>query len=93
MMDTVTVDKNGIHNTVSIERVTFAFYNTQGNDGIERDCDMHSANNRRNEDRIDENEACVFGEFPAQHIVKHAGTSRMKNKLLDGMNMDQAQVL
>lgn len=33
--DIVTVDENGIHNTVFIGRVTFAPYNAQGHDGAD----------------------------------------------------------
>lgn len=41
--NTVTVDENGVQNTVSIDRLMLALYNAQGKYGIGRDGVMQNA--------------------------------------------------
>lgn len=49
--DTVTVDDNGVHNIVSIDRLTLAHYNTRNNDETYQDSDTQNADCRIIEDR------------------------------------------
>lgn len=49
--DTITVRENGIHNTISIERVMLVPYNAQGNGGNDRDSETRKASNVSNEDK------------------------------------------
>lgn len=62
-------------NTFSIDRVTPALLYVGSNDGIHQDRDR-TQNHRRNEDRSDENDACIIKELSLQHIVKQDGVDR-----------------
>lgn len=78
--ENVTVDENGTHNIVSVDRVTLYPYNTRSDDGTDRECDTRNANSRRNEDQTDANDASIIGELSIQCIIKHIGSSnRMQN--------------
>lgn len=46
----VVVDGNGIHDIVSIDRITLAPYIGQGSDGTDKDSNSLNASNSRNKD-------------------------------------------
>lgn len=64
MPETGTVNKNGIHNKGTIDRMTLVSYTGQNNEGTERDRDTQTANFRKIEKVTDENDARILGEFP-----------------------------
>lgn len=77
--DTVLGNDNGIHNTMSRNRVTSAPYKGRSNDRTDRDSHTQGQSHHRNEDGTDENKADIMEEFQLQHIVKHVGAGkRMK---------------
>lgn len=61
--DTVTLNENIVHNTVSIGRVTFVPYNLQGFVETDRDSEMKTSNRRMKEHRSEGNDARMIGEF------------------------------
>lgn len=63
---TVTVDESGIHNTVSINRVTLGPKSAKSNDGTDKDSNLWDENHLRDEDGTDENDARIVGEFQVQ---------------------------
>lgn len=62
--------EDGIHDTVYIERVTLAAYNTQGYNGTERERDKQNASIGRTEDVATE-KAPTIRWIPGQHALKH----------------------
>lgn len=80
--DTVTGNEVGIHNYISVDGVTFAPSNTQGNDETSRISDTQKANNHRKDDESDGSNARIIGDFPVQHILKLVETGRGMNYIL-----------
>lgn len=69
-VDTVTVDENGIHNIISIERVMLPAFNAQSYEWNSPDRDMHIANHQ-GEDGTDEYDARIMQGLLMQCKVKH----------------------
>lgn len=69
MTNTVTVDENGIHNTVSVERATIGQWNAQMEDGTDQMNEMPDTEQPTNQDRIDKNAKQVF----CKYLLKYTG--------------------
>lgn len=67
--------RNKIHNTVCIDRVTLAPYNTWSSDRTDWGWDLQNANHCNDEERTEKNDVIVIGEFAVQCIAEHVGTS------------------
>lgn len=61
--DTVTVDENGIHNIISVDRATLAHTNTRGKVGTYQKNDMLNAKYRTNEDGPEDNGVNEIEQF------------------------------
>lgn len=76
--DTVTMDKNRIHITLSIVKVPLFHNGPQGNDETDRDSDTQNENNFWNENKTDQNFASIIRELLAQIRVEHVKIRRRR---------------
>lgn len=81
-LDIVRVEENGVHDTVSIDSVTFDGYIAQSNDNTDRNSDAQGTSNCRSEDETHKNNERAIGEFLLQQIMKHLGTGKWVNYIV-----------
>lgn len=66
----VTSNEKGIHNTVSMDRMTLAPGTARCNDGADQNVSILRMRNNMSEDGADKNDKRIKGEFPVDRIVR-----------------------